>query len=79
MLTFLLRSFFGQYFSGWMPTIFGGPVENHKDKQPNISRCEAMQPLQGKILSHNISKSVLGCLDFQVGNTSVFYNCFQYL
>jgi len=29
-----------------MPTIFGGPVENHKDKQPNISTCEAMQPLQ---------------------------------
>ena len=52
-------------------------MENHKHKQPNISRCEAMQPLQGKILSHNISKSVLGCLDFQVGNTSVFIIVFS--
>jgi len=26
-------------------------MENHKDKQPNILRREAMQPLQGKILS----------------------------
>ncbi|XP_039810655.1 uncharacterized protein LOC120673732 isoform X2 [Panicum virgatum] len=32
--------------NGWMPTIFGGPMENHKDKQPNILRREAMQPLQ---------------------------------
>jgi len=37
-----------------MPTIFGGPVENHKDKQPNISTCEAMQPLQGKILFNTL-------------------------
>ena len=32
-----------------MPPILRGPVENHKDKQPNIPRCEVMQPLQGKI------------------------------
>jgi len=29
-------------------------VENHKDKQPNISKCEAMQPLQGKILFNTL-------------------------
>jgi len=32
-----------------MPPVLRGPVENHKDKQPNIPRCEVMQPLQGKI------------------------------
>lgn len=32
-----------------MQPILRGPVENHKDKQPNIPRCKVMQPLQGKI------------------------------
>jgi len=45
-------------------------VENHKDKQPNISKCEAMQPLQGKIL-FNILLALKLIMQFMSGGDMI--------
>lgn len=50
-LAFLQSDIFWQHFGGWMPPILRGSMENHKNKQVNISGCQVMQPLQGKIMS----------------------------
>jgi hypothetical protein len=43
-----LADIFRQYYSGWMPSVLRGSVENSEDQQDNIHGCQVTRLLQGK-------------------------------